>query len=66
MAAYSVALNNGGAAAVLQAFEPNPVNAEEDSGSMAMFMDDVGQKAETIDGSAPEEPVAENGADFAA
>jgi hypothetical protein len=51
MAAYSVALNNGGAAHVLEVLEPPPVNAEEDSGAMALFMGDVGQKAENIDDS---------------
>jgi hypothetical protein len=42
MSAYSVALNNGGAAHVLEVLEPTPVNAEEDNGAMALFMGDEG------------------------
>ena len=37
MNAYAVTLNNGGAAHVLEVLEPTPVNAEEDSGSIALF-----------------------------
>ena len=68
MTAYSVALNNGGVAQVLEVLEPTPANAEEDTGSMALFMGDVGQKAESIDNSTPAQEGAseDSGADFAA
>lgn len=67
MAAYAVALNNGGAQHVLDALEPTPVNAEEDNGSMALFMGETGAKAETIEGGASDAaPTEDNGADFAA
>jgi len=49
MNAYSIALNEGGAAHVLKVLEPTPVNAEEDTGAMALFMDEVQDKTSTID-----------------
>lgn len=55
---------------MLEVLEPTPVNAEEDTGAMALFMGDVGQKAETIDTNkksdenTPKEE--DSGADFAA
>lgn len=72
MAAYSVALNNGGVKSVLEVLEPTPVNAEEDNGAMALFMGDQGQKAETIDSNNSKQDKESNsheedsGADFAA
>ena len=70
MNAYAVTLNNGGAAHVLEVLEPTPVNAEEDSGSIALFQEQLGQKAdESIDGKPKETSEAESedtGADFAA
>ena len=67
MSAYAVALNNGGAQHVLDALEPVATNAEEDNGSMALFMGETGAKAETIDGGPSEAaPAEDSGADFAA
>lgn len=68
MNAYAVTLNNGGAAHVLEVLEPTPINAEEDTGSVALFQEQLDKKAtEKIDGKSDEPaPEAEDGADFAA
>ena len=72
MNAYAVTLNNGGAAHVLEVLEPTPVNAEEDSGSVALFQEQLSKKAdETIEGKSKETSSEasgseDSGADFAA
>lgn len=52
MTAYSqvIALPENEQAAVLEAMEPKPVNAEEDSSGMAQFMLDVSQQSQTLAG----------------
>lgn len=76
--AYSqvIALDDEAQAKFLQAMEPKPVNAEEDTGSMAQFMLDVGKQSQSLEGNdkqeevlvepQPQDDIPETGADFAA
>lgn len=77
--AYSqvIALDDEAQAKFLQAMEPKPVNAEEDTGGMAQFMLDVGKQSQSLEGSEkheeevlvepqPQDDTPETGADFAA
>lgn len=50
--AYSqvIALDDDAQAALLKELEPKPVDAEEDTGAVAMFMQDVSKQSQSLQG----------------
>lgn len=57
--AYSqvIALDDEAQAKFLQAMEPKPVNAEEDTGGMAQFMLGVSEQSQALEGNDKKEEI---------